>query len=174
MPGYRTHDTIGVVTSVPFVWGVYVVGYNIHYDTHYALGMAATFGASHLFNTFYMSPDMDLNSRIYNRWGVLKVMWYPYKQIIGHRSKLSHSALGGILRSIYLLGIIAVLWLALRGFAQFIGDFFFEETLKQLMMHIWRVFIINGKDSLLFVAAILVGSASASWVHVVADHWRPD
>jgi uncharacterized metal-binding protein len=174
MPGHKTHDVIGAITSAPFAWGAYVIGYNIHDDTHYALALGTAFAASHLFSTFFMSPDMDLNSRVYNRWGVLKALWSPYKHLVRHRSKFSHSALGGIIRSMYLLGLVAVFWLALNGFAQVIDNIFLEATLKKLLMHIWSALIHNGIDSLLLVAAILLGSASASWVHVIADHWRPD
>jgi hypothetical protein len=65
------------------------------------LGIIA--GASHLLRGLYLSPDLDLISRPYKRWGVLRFIWLPDQRLIPYRSPLSHApVLGLLLRLAYL------------------------------------------------------------------------
>jgi uncharacterized metal-binding protein len=65
------------------------------------LGIIA--GASHLLGGLYLSPDLDLISRPYKRWGVLRFIWLPDQRLIPYRSPLSHApVLGLLLRLAYL------------------------------------------------------------------------
>lgn len=171
MPGHRTHDILGVLTSAPFGWGAYVVEYNLTHDTHKALAVGLLMAGSHIVNTLWLSPDLDLHSEIHNRWGPLKFIWGPYKSFISHRSNLSHSAFGGILRWIYLLVTIALFWLMLAGFAQLIDDYLLYDRLKNSILLISDLKSNIDKDSIPFIAAFLLGAASASYVHVLADRY---
>jgi uncharacterized metal-binding protein len=55
-------------------------------------------------------PDLDIQSRQYARWGLLRFLWWPYKVILPHRSRLSHSILlGTLVRVIYFLAVITLL-----------------------------------------------------------------
>lgn len=105
MPGYKTHDKIGVAASPVITLTSIYVGNSIQYTTVLITGF--------LIATYFFSPDLDLNSRIYRRWGLLRFIWYPYRKLIHHRSWLSHSGpISATLRlfyfSLFLLPI--VLW----------------------------------------------------------------
>jgi uncharacterized metal-binding protein len=64
---------------------------------------------SHLACSYWLSPDLDIDSTIDNRWGVLGIFWKPYEKLMPHRHWLSHSGLSVLLR----LGYLALLVLAL-------------------------------------------------------------
>lgn len=63
-----------------------------------------------LFSGLMLSPDLDLHSRPFKRWGWLRWIWIPYQQAIAHRSVLSHGFLiGTTVRVVYLVGWIVCL-----------------------------------------------------------------
>lgn len=90
------------------------------------------FGA--LIGTFWLSPDLDLKSDAYYRWGPLRGFWLPYVKIMPHRSLFSHlPLLSDLIRVIYLgfpLTLVLTVtsyeeavrsWLDLNGAACFFG-----------------------------------------------------
>src|SRR5919199_2400785 len=60
--------------------------------------------ASYYLAGMYLSPDLDLVSRPYKRWGLLRFIWLPYQRLIPrHRHWLSHGpVIGSIVRLAYL------------------------------------------------------------------------
>jgi uncharacterized metal-binding protein len=59
--------------------------------------------SSHLLGGLYLSPDLDLKSLPWRRWGVLRFIWLPYQKAISHRHWLSHAPIiGSIVRLLYL------------------------------------------------------------------------
>ncbi|MBN3993841.1 MAG: metal-binding protein [Nostoc sp. NMS2] len=64
---------------------------------------------SYLLGGMYLSPDLDLKSKPFYRWGFLRWIWKPYQKLIPHRGRffnrnpLSHAPIiGTILRVGYL------------------------------------------------------------------------
>jgi len=55
------------------------------------------FSLAYLFGTFFLSPDLDIKSSPYRRWGVLKVIWRPHQQLFGHRGVLHHPVFGPVI-----------------------------------------------------------------------------
>jgi uncharacterized metal-binding protein len=99
MPGYRTHDKVGIAAIIPITGASLYFGHTIQDTITLAIGIAVS--------TYFLSPDLDLHSRIYNRWGFLRWIWIPYQKVIPHRSWLSHSGpISATLRIAYLF-----LWL---------------------------------------------------------------
>jgi uncharacterized metal-binding protein len=75
-----------------------------------------------LFSGLAISPDLDLNSSVYKRWGLLRWLWWPYQKLVPHRSWISHSfLLGPLLRVTYFL---LTVWGIFR-----IGSFFVDRFL---------------------------------------------
>lgn len=79
----------------------------------------AVFLLGYVFSSLFLSPDLDLwGSRATRRWGLGRVLWYPYSKLFRHRS-ISHNLLLGPLTRIAYLGGLIVLglwcWDALRG-----------------------------------------------------------
>ena len=67
-----------------------VVGICVGYYLSPMLGLIAA--SSHLLGGLYLSPDLDLKSLPWKRWGILRVIWIPYQRI-PHRHWLSHAPL---------------------------------------------------------------------------------
>jgi len=83
MPNHKTHEVAGIITTpLVFAGSIYYTG---NMDT------ALVLSAAYVFSTYYLSPDLDIDSAPYHRWHFLMPLWYPYKTIIKHRSWLSHS-----------------------------------------------------------------------------------
>ena len=95
MPNGKTHDIITLVVS-PVVAGV----------SYYLTKDVKTTGiifVSYLFASLMFNGDLDTNSRPYNRWFILKIIWIPYQLMFEHRSVFSHGLIiGTIIRIIYI------------------------------------------------------------------------
>lgn len=100
MPSGPTHDKIAVVTSVPLTIGaLYIVSRT----------EAIYLAAMYVFSSLYLSPDLDIQSTPYYRWGWFKWFWWPYQKIIHHRSWLSHSGpISATIRFTYIFIIPAI------------------------------------------------------------------
>ncbi len=62
-----------------------------------------------LFAGLLFGPDLDTHSVQYSRWGIFRVIWFPYQKFFSHRSRWSHGLLfGTFLRIVYFLGIVSV------------------------------------------------------------------
>jgi uncharacterized metal-binding protein len=103
MASGKNHDrAILFASPVVLVVGCYQFGLE--------LGIIA--GASHFLGGYWLSPDLDIKSRPFLRWGVLKIIWVPYQRLIPHRSPLSHApVLGSLIRLVYLAACLLPLWL---------------------------------------------------------------
>jgi uncharacterized metal-binding protein len=95
MASGRNHDR-AIYFATPIVFGVGTSYFGIE------LGLIA--GAAHYLGGLYLSPDLDLISRPYKRWGFLRWLWLPYQKLIPrHRHWLSHGVIvGSALRLVYL------------------------------------------------------------------------
>lgn len=100
MPGYKTHDKVGFASVIPIAGASLYFGHTIQTTITLAIGIVV--------GTYFLSPDLDLHSRIYRRWGLLRWIWIPYQKVIPHRSWVSHSGpISATLRLLYI-----ALWLA--------------------------------------------------------------
>lgn len=98
MPSYKTHDTVAIIAAPVLFTGVIITSTN--------LILASTITATFLLSNYYLSPDLDIDSIMMKRWGVLYFIWYPYKKVFSHRSIWTHSGpLSATIRALY-LGII--------------------------------------------------------------------
>ncbi|HEY9753266.1 MAG TPA: metal-binding protein [Coleofasciculaceae cyanobacterium] len=105
MPSGRTHDSI-TLWSLPLL-----AGGTFAQTQNGTLTLLVSGG--YLFSGLMFGPDLDIHSRQYRRWGVLRWIWLPYRRSMRHRSVLSHGPIvGTVLRIIYL-----GLWLLLLGLA---------------------------------------------------------
>jgi uncharacterized metal-binding protein len=82
------------------------------------LGIIAA--SAHLLGGLYLSPDLDLVSKPYKRWGWLRWIWIPYQKLIPcHRHWLSHGVIvGSIVRLLYLAALFLPLWVIFPGLQQ--------------------------------------------------------
>jgi len=79
----------------------------------------AVFLLCYVFSSLFLSPDLDLwGSRATRRWGIGRVLWYPYSKLFRHRSVSHNLLLGPLTRIVYLGGLIILGlwgWNALHG-----------------------------------------------------------
>lgn len=138
MPNCRTHDII-TFTIMPVVAGI---SYYLIKDIKTA-GIILGF---YLFASLMFNGDLDTNSRPYNRWWLLKMIWIPYQLMFNHRSIFTHGLIiGTIIRIIYICLIPIII-------IYFKGDI---ETVKNL------------DTSLLLL--VFIGLESGAAVHTIAD-----
>lgn len=162
MPNGPTHDRITIaLASVGAVaclyWGVK--------PAH-----AATFAAATLVSGLLLSPDLDLHSSSYVRWGPLRFIWWPYKEILPHRSFISHGLfVGANLRIVYF--VIVLFWML--TFSRYFYVHAATGKATALMEVAERVAVFGWKKALM----IPYGHAVAAWIgvevgaesHVAAD-----
>jgi uncharacterized metal-binding protein len=110
MPSGKTHDLITLIIAPPSFFVSYLL------TTDSTLSLIVTAGM--LFGGLMFGPDLDINSRQYQRWGPLRICWWPYRAVISHRSRLSHGIfIGTLIRIIYLLITVGLLFaLGLYGY----------------------------------------------------------
>jgi hypothetical protein len=71
----------------------------------YSLELGLIAASSHLLGGLYLSPDLDLKSLPWKRWGVLRIIWLPYQRI-PHRHWLSHAPVVGSIGRLLYLGVL--------------------------------------------------------------------
>jgi uncharacterized metal-binding protein len=106
MASGKNHDR-SILFTTPII-GIIGVSYSLE------LGIVAA--SAHLLGGLYLSPDLDLVSRPYKRWGWLRWIWIPYQKFIPHRSPLSHApVIGSLIRLGYLAIWLSCLWVIFPG-----------------------------------------------------------
>jgi len=86
MPNHKKHEKINLSVLVIII--IMLLYINLDYTIIFI------FILSFLFSTFFVTPDLDINSKIYKRWGIIRLLWRPYRDIFKHR-KASHHLLWG-------------------------------------------------------------------------------
>jgi uncharacterized metal-binding protein len=114
MPSGHIHDFITYALLPPTFAGTYIYSGD-------AL-IAATATASMAFAGLMFGPDLDIKSRQYYRWGILRFIWRPY-MALGHRARLSHgllfSTLGRIIYFLVMLIFLAATALFCRDYLDY-------------------------------------------------------
>ncbi|MBC8142755.1 MAG: metal-binding protein [Armatimonadetes bacterium] len=118
MPDGKTHDrltVLGAALAVPAWLLLAPPAFRADYVA------AGTLAAATLFSGLMLSPDLDLDSSIYRRWGVFRFLWWPYMKAMPHRSFLSHSyVIAPLIRVAYFLLVCYVLFRAGSWLAHFV------------------------------------------------------
>ncbi|MEA5390045.1 metal-binding protein [Cyanobium gracile UHCC 0139] len=149
MASGRRHDRATRWLALPFglLWGP-------------ALGPAGVAVASGAFllGGLWLSPDLDTRSNATRRWGPLRLLWWPYRRLLSHRSLLSHSPLlGTSLRLLWLAALVLAACAALGPLGAPA-----PAELLQRGRELW------GSQRPLLLAAF-VGLEASSWLHLLQD-----
>ena len=149
MASGRSHDRATWVLSLPFglLWWP-------------LLGLAgvACAGLAFLLGGLLLSPDLDTRSNPTRRWGPLRLLWWPYRRLLRHRSIVSHSpVLGSCGRLLYL----GALLIGLSWLGQPLGAPG-PAALVQRARQLWQA------HQPLVIAA-LVGLEASTWLHLLQD-----
>lgn len=140
IPNHKTHDKVGLIcTPLVIATGSLL---------NLSLDMTVLLTGAYLFSTYFITPDLDIDSAPYYRWGMFRIFWYPYKTVIKHRSMLSHSGpISGTIRFIYIAAIITIIttlcgypillqWLPYYGILWL--SIVFVDCIHTLLDMIWR------------------------------------
>ena len=100
IPNYKSHDRINGLILSGIVAGLAYY----HVSGWYVLA----FAVAYLIGTYLVTPDLDLDSRIYKRWGWLKIFWCPYKEVFKHRQCSHHLIFGPLSLVIYITVLIFI------------------------------------------------------------------
>jgi uncharacterized metal-binding protein len=102
MPSGKTHDFITILLAAP----TFVVAWLVTRS----IALSALTTATMLFGGLMFGPDLDIQSSQYTRWSVFRFLWWPYKVIFKHRSRLTHGIiLGTLIRVIYFALVLTLL-----------------------------------------------------------------
>jgi uncharacterized metal-binding protein len=101
MPSAKAHDAITVLLAIPI--------FGVAWAVSGSLIAAAIISVTSLFGGLIFGPDLDTYSKQYTRWGIFRIIWFPYRSFFKHRSRWTHGILfGTLLRTIYLMGMLTV------------------------------------------------------------------
>jgi uncharacterized metal-binding protein len=110
MASGKNHDR-GILFATPIVLAVG--------SYQFGLEVGVIAAASHFLGGYWLSPDLDIKSRPFLRWGILRFIWLPYQRFIPHRSPLSHApVLGSVIRLLYLVVLFVPFWVLFPGLNQ--------------------------------------------------------
>jgi uncharacterized metal-binding protein len=109
MPSAKTHDRITILLAPPTLTAAWAV------TQSHVIATAVTAGL--LFGGLMFGPDLDTGSKPYQRWGPLRVLWYPYKVVFKHRSRLSHGLLFGTAVRVLYFTVVLTLFIAVVMYA---------------------------------------------------------
>ena len=149
MASGQQHDRATWILALPFglLWGPW-------------LGLAGitAAGLAFLAGGLWLSPDLDTRSNPSRRWGPLRLLWWPYRRLLSHRSLISHSPLlGSAGRLLYLAALITgAAWLLHPWGA---------PSPQQLVLELRKLWQEHRPLSL----AVLCGVEASAWLHLIQD-----
>jgi uncharacterized metal-binding protein len=93
MASGATHDKAGYLLTIPLA---------IASQSFMGSQIAAYVTGAYLAGICWLSPDLDIESKPWHRWGILKVLWVPYQKLIPHRGLSHWLVIGTLSRVLYL------------------------------------------------------------------------
>jgi uncharacterized metal-binding protein len=166
MPGADTHDKIALYAAGALTVPTYLVlRYGLGDDPEAAYHGTLLLVGAHLFGSWWLSPDLDLDGKIDDRWGPLRPLWLPYMRAVPHRHFFSHSGFSGIFRLLYLYVIVLGVLAVLSFVAYFLGiDASYHRSFTDWL---WESFRNETRPAWLFLAGVVISDL----VHVITDQF---
>ena len=149
MASGRSHDRATGLLALPFglLWWP-LLG---------AMGTMVA-AAAFLIGGLWLSPDLDTRSNATRRWGPLRLLWWPYRRWLPHRSIFSHSPVLGTAGRLFYLGLL-VMFISLLLMPY--GSPGPDQLMNALQQH-WV-------DRKALVVTALAGLEMSSWLHLLQD-----
>jgi uncharacterized metal-binding protein len=123
MSEWKTHDKVTLLLF-PIILGMgwLLFGY-------YSL----IIGISFLFSGLAFNGDLDIKSKIYNRWFILKWIWIPYQQF-GHRSIWTHGIILGTIIRVLWIGVPIIGIMSIMGYSTLIMPFIITYKIELILV----------------------------------------
>jgi len=141
MPGYNTHRLFNYIIFIAAVFILYFG--NI---LRLSPGQLFAAGLGFYIGTEFLTPDLDIDSTAYKRWGRLRILMLPYKWLFKHRQSSHNIFYGAIVRILY-IGVI------LMGFYYLL----------------FRSLPFEFAISYIYIIIFLIGIIAANALHVILD-----
>jgi uncharacterized metal-binding protein len=121
---------------------------------------------AHLLSGIMFSPDLDIDSKIDNRWGPFYWIWRPYMWAVPHGSRfLSHGlVIPPLLRLLYFLAVSAILFLGIAWALGQVGIIVPDYHLKAIN-YLQQLARTRPREVQVFLIGFITGGA----VHSIAD-----
>lgn len=136
MPSHSVHEQINQAVLI----GILLFFFNKNIEYNYVVVFSAVF----IFSTYFITPDLDIDSKIYRRWWVLRIIWYPYMKIFNHGQVSHNLLLGPVLLIVYtFIPLATIMYVAKIS----IDTLFFIAILSLFIateLHIFADAIIKG------------------------------
>jgi len=101
MPGYNKHRIFNYIVFI-------VIALILYFGNIFSFspGMLLAIFLGFYIGTEFVTPDLDVDSAAYKRWGRLKILMLPYKWLFKHRQSSHNIFYGAIVRILYISVII--------------------------------------------------------------------
>jgi uncharacterized metal-binding protein len=161
MPSGRVHDAITILTAAVAV----PVIAHVHPSPDWvAVGVGV---GSYLFSGLALSPDLDVHSRAYRRWGMFRYFWLPYQILVPHRHWLSHSwLLGPLLRALY---FFLMMYLLLRLGMVAIHHWIVPIDHSKILRALQQEMHLTLQSHITWAQSALIGLIAGGLVHSMTD-----
>lgn len=161
MPKGKTHDKISFLLVLPTFLATYFYTQDLNLSALVTLFM--------LFGGLMFGPDLDINSRQYQRWGPLRFLWLPYQKIFSHRSRFTHGIFLGTLVRIGYFFLIVTLVTVIISYAWLM---FYSKTpnLEKLIVQTTnQILILANTLPKIYLIGSLIGVWLGAASHTIAD-----
>lgn len=125
MPSGKTHIKINWIVLV--LINVLIIAFS----QDISINNFILFNIIFILTSYYISPDLDINSSVYKRWNILKVIWWPYREIMKHR-QMSHSFIWGPISILVYLTIIILISTILLNEINFLPTIAFDTLYSDI------------------------------------------
>ena len=150
MASGKEHDFSIQVLTVPLGVICFIV---------FDLRSAISLGLAFLIGGLWLSPDLDVISKPAKRWGLLGILWFPYRKLIPHRSWISHAPIiGTLIRLVYLCTLLTLI---IQFFPQQIIGIHLRINIKEVL----ELKDLYYKDAIFCLA----GLEMSALVHIILD-----
>ncbi len=172
MASYKTHDRVTIYSAALLAplsfWAAsqYSPMLGGHPLTTTPMGTTLLVVGAYLFSGLWLSNDLDIDSRIYRRWGPLRWLWYPYQKLVVHRSWLSHGfAIGPLGRMVYLYGMIELTLIVMQQLVRRAGGSTeVVEAGLSLTAQVWPYLTTHPHISVPLATGLVLGGLAHSLV----------
>ena len=121
-----------------------------------------------MFGTKFVSPDLDIDSIPYQRWGFAKVFFWPYLHFVPHRSKWSHNLiLGPIVLVTYFCLVLVVIGVCLNVFWLPV----IEPIIDWAQEMLTQVLSLNmSRENIVLIIPFIASLLAAAAYHIIVDN----
>ena len=165
MPSRSVHDFLTVATSVVLAPVCYSVVYSTPEFRDWAPSIAACVFVAHNLSGILFSPDLDMDTHIHKRWGMLFALWIPYQMVIPHRHFWSHGlVIPPLLRLGYFFWMIVLCIYVIERIAAYFG-----VVVPAMHTTVAQALIALVVEHPVYSGTVAAGFVSGAAVHSLTD-----